>query len=200
MFLDSVTVTGGKLATANGSEIQVEYANTDVLAHITLTAGSILQLDNESTLDATGTLTNGGTVIVDGYNAATQFVVDAATLTLTGGGTVVLVDSGVDSQMFGAAASDMLVNVNNMILGAGLIGNDPVEDDEIAPPVSVERTRTVSEPDEEDEAEGPLMVVAGALTHAWYTNQARLRQLKSGHPDVSIFSAHDPAELDAFAS
>ncbi len=31
-------------------------------------------------------------------------------------------------------------------------------------------------------------------------NQARLRQLKSGHPDVSIFSAHDPAELDAFTS
>ncbi|MCV3734824.1 DNA translocase FtsK [Rhizobium sp. TRM96647] len=64
-----------------------------------------------------------------------------------------------------------------LVFSAGLIGNDPVDEDEIAPPASVERTRTVSEPDEEDEAEGPLMVIAGALTHAWYTNQARLRRL-----------------------
>lgn len=31
-------------------------------------------------------------------------------------------------------------------------------------------------------------------------NQARLRQLKTSHPEVSIFSAHDPVELNAYAT
>jgi glyoxylase-like metal-dependent hydrolase (beta-lactamase superfamily II) len=32
------------------------------------------------------------------------------------------------------------------------------------------------------------------------SNQSRLRELKTDHPDVSIFSAHDPAELRAFGT
>ncbi|MBD9374706.1 DNA translocase FtsK [Rhizobium sp. ARZ01] len=64
-----------------------------------------------------------------------------------------------------------------LIFSAGLIGNDPLDEDEVPAPAPVERTRTVSDAEEEDEAEGPLMVVAGALTHAWYTSQARARRL-----------------------
>lgn len=64
-----------------------------------------------------------------------------------------------------------------LVFSAGLIGNEPVDEDEALVPAPVERTRTVSDAEEEDEAEGPLMVVAGALTHAWYTSQARVRRL-----------------------
>ena len=32
------------------------------------------------------------------------------------------------------------------------------------------------------------------------SNQSRLRELKTDHPEVSIFSAHDPAELRAFGT
>lgn len=64
-----------------------------------------------------------------------------------------------------------------LVFSAGLVGNEPVDEDEAHTPAPVERTRTVSDAEEEDEAEGPLMVMAGALTHAWYTNQARFRRL-----------------------
>ncbi|HUH49361.1 MAG TPA: DNA translocase FtsK [Mycoplana sp.] len=64
-----------------------------------------------------------------------------------------------------------------LVFSAGLIGNDPSDEEELPPPAPIERTRTVSDAEEEDEAEGPLMVVAGALTHAWYTSHARVRRL-----------------------
>src|SRR5690606_38330712 len=38
--------------------------------------------------------------------------------------------------------------------------------------------RAVAEEDDEDEErEGPLTVLAGAMTHAWYTGQARVRRI-----------------------
>ncbi len=64
-----------------------------------------------------------------------------------------------------------------LVFSAGLIGNDPADESELPAPAPVERTRTVRDAEEEDEAEGPLMLVAGAITHAWYTGQARLRRL-----------------------
>jgi S-DNA-T family DNA segregation ATPase FtsK/SpoIIIE len=64
-----------------------------------------------------------------------------------------------------------------LVFSAGLIANEPAEEDEVAPQASVERTRTVSDAEEEDEAEGPLMLMAGAMTHAWFTAHARLRRI-----------------------
>ncbi|QRM53516.1 DNA translocase FtsK [Sinorhizobium sp. BG8] len=65
-----------------------------------------------------------------------------------------------------------------LIYSAGLIGVDPVEEEDDVPAVQPEsRARTIAGPDEEEDGEGPLMVVAGALTHVWYTGQARMRRL-----------------------
>jgi hypothetical protein len=122
VYLDGITIVGGTLQSI-GNNLQIEYANTDTLQNVTLAASSVLQIDNNAFLDAVGTLTNKGTLVVDGYNTTTQLVVNSSTLTLTGAGQVQLVDSGGGSQIVGAVATDKLVNVNNLIQGAGLIGN-----------------------------------------------------------------------------
>ncbi|WP_421594450.1 DNA translocase FtsK 4TM domain-containing protein [Shinella sp. M27] len=65
-----------------------------------------------------------------------------------------------------------------MVFSAGLIGTVTIDDEEDFAPVPVQsRARTVAEEEDDEEREGPLTVFAGAMTHAWYTGQARVRRL-----------------------
>ncbi|WPE21820.1 DNA translocase FtsK [Shinella zoogloeoides] len=66
-----------------------------------------------------------------------------------------------------------------MVFSAGLVGAVPADDeDDHAPAPAQSRARAVAEEDDEDdEREGPLTVLAGAMTHAWYTGQARVRRI-----------------------
>ncbi len=65
-----------------------------------------------------------------------------------------------------------------MIFSAGLIGTVTIDDEEDFAPVPVQsRARTVAEEEDDEEREGPLTVFAGAMTHAWYTGQARVRRV-----------------------
>ena len=65
-----------------------------------------------------------------------------------------------------------------MVFSAGLIGAVTIEDEEDFAPVPVQsRARTVAEEEDDEEREGPLTVLAGAMTHAWFTGQARIRRL-----------------------
>jgi S-DNA-T family DNA segregation ATPase FtsK/SpoIIIE len=65
-----------------------------------------------------------------------------------------------------------------MVFSAGLIGTVSIDDEEdFAPVPTPSRARTVAEDDEDDEREGPLTVLAGAMTHAWYTGHARVRRI-----------------------
>ncbi|UDF31516.1 UNVERIFIED_ORG: DNA translocase FtsK [Roseateles sp. XES5] len=66
-----------------------------------------------------------------------------------------------------------------MIFSAGLIGSAAIDDEEdFAPVPAASRARAVAEEDDEDEErEGPLTVLAGAMTHAWFTGQARVRRI-----------------------
>ncbi len=66
-----------------------------------------------------------------------------------------------------------------MVFSAGLLGAAAVDDEEDFAPVPVQsRARAVPEDDDEDEErEGPLTLLAGAMTHAWFTGQARARRL-----------------------
>jgi DNA segregation ATPase FtsK/SpoIIIE, S-DNA-T family len=66
-----------------------------------------------------------------------------------------------------------------MVFAAGLIGTVAIDDEEdYAPVPAASRARAAAEEDDEDEErEGPLTVLAGAMTHAWYTGQARVRRI-----------------------
>ena len=68
-----------------------------------------------------------------------------------------------------------------LIFSAGLIGNSPIDDDEDdMTPIAPSRARNVRDDDEEDESEGPLTLMAGAMAHVWYTNHARIRRVFGG--------------------
>jgi len=66
-----------------------------------------------------------------------------------------------------------------MVFSAGLIGAPAIDDEEDFAPVPMQgRTRpAMDEEDEDEEREGPLTLLAGAMTHAWFTSQARLRRV-----------------------
>ncbi|RFZ83595.1 DNA translocase FtsK [Shinella sp. WSJ-2] len=65
-----------------------------------------------------------------------------------------------------------------MVFSAGLVGTVTIDDEEDFAPAPVQsRARTVAEEEEDEEREGPLTVFAGAMTHAWYTGQARVRRI-----------------------
>ena len=65
-----------------------------------------------------------------------------------------------------------------LLYSAGILGAPAIDDEEDFAPVPVQsRARTVVEDDEAEDREGPLTLLAGAATHAWYTGQARLRRL-----------------------
>ena len=65
-----------------------------------------------------------------------------------------------------------------MVFSAGLVGAAAIDDEEdFAPVPTPSRARTIAEEEDDDEREGPLTLLAGAMTHAWYTGQARFRRL-----------------------
>jgi S-DNA-T family DNA segregation ATPase FtsK/SpoIIIE len=86
-----------------------------------------------------------------------------------------------------------------LIFSAGLIGTHPSDDEEdFAPIPAPSRARTVREEEEDEDREGPLTVVAGALTHVWYTSQARLRRIfgLSGHRRHKSRSIEQPYDFN----
>ncbi|MFN3363333.1 MAG: DNA translocase FtsK 4TM domain-containing protein [Allorhizobium sp.] len=68
-----------------------------------------------------------------------------------------------------------------MLFAAGIVGKavEPADDEEpVAPLMRAKPKAPVFEDDEEDdEREGPIALVMGAVTHNWYTTRARVRRL-----------------------
>ncbi|MBB5536643.1 DNA translocase FtsK [Rhizobium giardinii] len=64
-----------------------------------------------------------------------------------------------------------------LVYSAGLIGVSDPEEDIAVPAPTPSKARTVRDELEDDESEGIVMVIAGALTHMRFTAQARLRRL-----------------------
>ncbi len=68
-----------------------------------------------------------------------------------------------------------------MLFAAGIVGKavEPADDEEpVAPLVRAKPKAPVFEDEEEDdEREGPIALVMGAVTHNWYTTRARVRRL-----------------------
>ena len=80
-----------------------------------------VNLANNQVLDLDGKITNTGLVNLQSGGNATDLVVQSSTVTLDGGGTISLSDNG-SNRIYGASGSNVLDNVDNLIVGAGEIG------------------------------------------------------------------------------
>ncbi len=116
------SVTGGTLSTVGTGVIQANSSNNSSIFLTDLTnAGALIEI-NDSDITLAGTITNSGSITTATTTSVTDLILGAGGVTLTGGGTVNL-SSGNDG-LRAATAGDRLTNVNNLIRGQGLLGQD----------------------------------------------------------------------------
>jgi hypothetical protein len=115
--LNGAAITGGTLETSSGGVIQ-SFGGT--LSGLTNTG--TLQVPNNNALTILGTITNTGSIQLNSVANVTELLVGAPSVTLTGAGTVTLSNNS-QNYIFGASASDTLIN-QTTIQGAGTIGNN----------------------------------------------------------------------------
>jgi hypothetical protein len=123
VVLNAATIDGGTiLATANGGIIETGTSGGTLDGSSTAVdnTGALLVNDG-TTLALLGSIDNTGTITLNSGNDATNLIVNAAIVTLSGGGMVALSNNGAN-QIYGAAAVDVLDNVDNTISGAGQLG------------------------------------------------------------------------------
>ncbi|MEJ0044984.1 MAG: hypothetical protein WDN04_01655 [Rhodospirillales bacterium] len=126
VYLQSATIAGGLLSSSGGGAIVVQSGQTGTLdssAHVVTNTG-IIDVNNQGTLAVLGSIVNDGTIALQSSNQPTTLLIESSTFTLTGNGsgTVTLTDNASNA-IEGAAATDVLDNVNNVIEGSGQLGN-----------------------------------------------------------------------------
>jgi hypothetical protein len=87
-----------------------------------VTVDAVVEVLNGKNLILDGTLDNTGAIETLGSSLTADLIVGAAGVMLTGGGTVKLAN-GAGNRIYGQAASDVLTNLDNVISGAGQLGN-----------------------------------------------------------------------------
>ncbi len=124
--LNGATLAGGVLDASSGGVFADEYAATlDGTAH-TLTNNADVIAEEDTFLTLLGSIDNAGTVSLQaGGGYGVDFTIGSAsavsTVTLSGGGHITLTDND-GNEIAGGKAGDTLVNENNTISGAGVIG------------------------------------------------------------------------------
>ena len=127
VHFDNSDIRGGAVAGLGGGVVvDFGYQNSTLdgsAAAVTVTG--VVTVANNGGLTLLGSVVNDGTVLLAASNYATFLLVSGAATTLTGGGQVQLADTGNNGNpvIEGAAATDVLVNVNNTISGGGRLGN-----------------------------------------------------------------------------
>ena len=114
--LDGAVISGGKLQTLAGGEIDV---NNGVLSDATIASGSIVDINNFGTLTLVDRIANSGLISALGSPNFATLAISGAVV-LSGGGKVSLSPSG-NNQIVAATPGAILSNVNNTIAGAGTI-------------------------------------------------------------------------------
>ena len=121
-----ITIRGGTLIN-NGGTMQVPASTQCTLDGATdgpLTLKGTLVGEINSTTQLIGTIINNGNIVLtvlDSNNTVLNF---SGVVTLTGGGTITLSKGGTGTPILNNSNFGQLVNVNNLIQGAGQIGNN----------------------------------------------------------------------------
>ena len=114
-------IVGGTLSTAGSGVIQANSsANTSIFLTDLTIAGALVAI-NDSDVTLAGTITNTGSITSAATSSVTDLVIAAGGVTLTGGGTVTLSTSNDGIR---AVTGARLTNVNNLIQGQGLMGQN----------------------------------------------------------------------------
>ncbi len=116
-LINSVSITGGTLNTANGGGIHTTSGQVAFLSNLT-NAGAFFD-DNNADTHVSGAIVNTGSITMTTIGNLSRLILDANT-TLTGGGTINLVGGG-NAQIIGGFA---LTNVDNTIQGSGNLGGN----------------------------------------------------------------------------
>jgi hypothetical protein len=116
LSLASTTIVGGGLAIGSGDTMDVEDVSD--LATSLSNNGTIFLEGTQLTLQ--GTVANDGQIEANGYDH-NSLIIASAGVVLSGGGTVSLGPEGGDA-VTGQAPTATLTNVDNTVSGAGLIG------------------------------------------------------------------------------
>ncbi len=119
----SNTITGGTLNTTGGGTMDTVSSAT--LNGVTISSGSTYTASNNATTALLGTITNNGTIQLNGGSGANGLLNIAGNVTLQGGGIVNMSVAGGGGNAFiqQSGGSFTLTNVNNTIQGDGVIGN-----------------------------------------------------------------------------
>ena len=121
VVLNSVAVYGGTLKTSAGGEILFNGAG-NVFSGGTIAAGSLVGISNNASLAISGIINNSGVLDVDPPAIGSGvLLIGSSSATLQGGGNVRMdaLNAFIEAVSGGNAT---LINVNNTISGAGMIG------------------------------------------------------------------------------
>ena len=116
------TIAGGAIRSSGGGSIVVTSTGTLDGSSQAVTNFGTVEVNTGCTLTVLGTLTNQGTLGLNSTYYDSDLIVGSPTLTLNGGGTIALSDSNTADRIYGAAATDVLDNINNTIEGSGQLG------------------------------------------------------------------------------
>lgn len=110
------------------ADITVVLNQNAVIDRLTLSAGDRLQINNGQSLTVVGgagagSILNAGELTLNSSASLTNLRISGGTVTLSGGGTVTL-GNHVNNRIVGSAATDRLINVDNLIHGGGQFGAD----------------------------------------------------------------------------
>ena len=107
------------------SPVSAVTLNTSVaIGGLTIDPGNSLTIANGQELNVSGTISNAGQIVVFSNNANTLLTLNGA-VTLTGGGTLTLTQvTGNGQPILRNSNNGSITNVNNLIQGAGQIGNN----------------------------------------------------------------------------
>ena len=131
---DGTKWTGGTPPNSSSVNVCIDAGNTSVNSQVTLDIsvnvgnlyidkGDTLIVSNDQTLAVAGAISNSGLINFVSAANNTQFEVNGA-VTLTGGGTLTMTQGTGGRPYINQEASGSLTNVNNLIQGAGEIGNN----------------------------------------------------------------------------
>jgi hypothetical protein len=123
--LNGATIEGGTITDSAGGIVNVVSTaaldGSEAGIGAITNAGSISVL-NSNTLYLYGVIDNTGTIGVNSAANTTELRIGSPQVMLEGSGTIAMSDNA-NNYIFGNVASDVLVNVNNKITGAGQLGN-----------------------------------------------------------------------------
>lgn len=114
------TVVGGTMTSANGGELR--FQTNSRLENVTIAAGAMARVPNAHTLHLVGTLTNNGTISLDGIASGSSLSTIAGDVLIKGAGQIVTSNATANILSAGTVGQRMTLSNAGGFVGSGQIG------------------------------------------------------------------------------